>query len=53
MKGLCLADVWGGMLQCCTPDTKAYVEQHQIRCAWGVCGAEAHNGPHMINIHEV
>ena len=24
--GLCLADVWAGRLQFCTPDTKAYAE---------------------------
>ena len=42
--------LWAGMMQFCTPDTKAYAE---IRCSWGVCGVEAHNGPHMINIHEV
>ena len=40
--------------ECCNSvcQIKAYVG-YEIRSAWGVCGAETHNGPHMINIHEV
>ena len=48
--------LWAGMMQFYTKDTKdtkAYAEYYQIRCAQGVCGVEAHNDPHMINIHEV